>query len=108
MKLKYLYLFLAIAGTIIPYLPFIQFLREHGLNLSLFLEQMFANPIASFFAWDVIVSTLAVLTLVFTEGQRLKMKNLWLYIIFNLTVGVSLALPAFLYAREVKSNQGQL
>jgi hypothetical protein len=30
------------------------------------------------------------------------MKNFWVYIVFNLLVGVSLALPAFLYMRQIK------
>jgi hypothetical protein len=42
---------------------------------------------------DVIVSTLAVLLLTFSEGRRHGMKHLWVYPVPNLTVGVSLALP---------------
>ena len=102
MKLKHLYLAIAIVGTIVPYYFFIGFLMEHGLNLNLMLDQMFVNGISSFFSWDVIISTFAVVTLVISEGKKLEMKHRWLYIIFNLSVGVSLALPAFLYARELK------
>ena len=49
---------------------------------------------------DVIASSLALWLFVFSEGRRLGMKHLWLYIVCNLTVGVSLALPLFLYFRE--------
>jgi len=98
--MRTIYLIASIIGFILPYLFFIRFLREYGFDLPLLVQQMFANPIAGFFAADVIVSSLVLWIFVFTEGRRLKMKHLWIYILFNLTVGVSLALPAFLYARE--------
>jgi hypothetical protein len=34
------------------------------------------------------------------------MTNLWLYVVCNLAVGVSLALPLFLFFRERKLNEG--
>ncbi len=60
---------------------------------------MWVNEIASFFTWDVIVSSFAMIIFIVVESRKLKIKNSWLFIFFNLTVGVSLALPAFLYAR---------
>jgi len=101
MKLKYLYLLIAILGTFIPVYQFWEFLQVYGFDLNLFIKQMFANHIASCFAWDLIISTLALIIFMLVEGQRLKMKNIWIYILFNILVGVSLALPAFLYSREV-------
>jgi len=56
---------------------------------------MVGTDISAFFTWDVVISKFAAVTLVMTEGKRMKMKNLWIYIAFNTTVGVSLALPAF-------------
>jgi len=41
-------------------------------------------------------------TLVFSEGRRLGMKNLWAPVAANLAVGVSLGLPLFLYMREAR------
>lgn len=54
---------------------------------------------------DVIVSSLVLWTLVFWEGTRLKMQNLWVYVICNLLVGVSLGLPLFLLMRERQLEQ---
>ena len=100
LKLRHIYFIIAILGTIIPYFHFVKFLRSNGPNFKLFMEQMVGTDISAFFTWDVVISTLAVVTLVMTEGKRIKMKNLWIYVAFNLTVGVSLALPAFLYSRQ--------
>lgn len=99
---KRLYIIGAVLGFVLPYAYFISFLFEHGFDLGLFVEQMFANPIASFFAVDVIVSSLVLWIFVFSEGRRLGMKNIWVYVLCNLTAGVSFALPLFLYFREEK------
>lgn len=98
--MHWFFLILMILGTVIPYSWFGPFLMEHGLNLSLFLEQMLANQIAGFFAWDVILSSVVFLGWVAREAIRGHVRHWWIYPVMNLTVGLSLALPAFLYARE--------
>jgi uncharacterized protein DUF2834 len=100
MNPKNLYLALAIAGTVLPYSQLIPFLREHGLDLRLFLEQLFVNRISGFFAWDVIVSSLVLWAFVVTDGRRYGVRHLWTPVVANLAVGVSLGLPLFLYMRE--------
>ena len=97
---KSLYVALCVAGTVLPYSQFIPFLREHGLDLRVFHEQLFSNRIGGFFGWDVIVSSVVLWALVFIEGRRAGMKHLWAPIAANLAVGVSLGLPLFLYLRE--------
>ena len=99
---KSLYLILCIAGTILPYSQFIPFLQEHGLNLRVFVDQLFSNRIGGFFGLDVIVSSAVLWTLVAVEGRRAGVKHLWAPIAANLAVGVSLGLPLFLYMREVR------
>ena len=99
-KPQNLYLALCIAGTVLPYSQFIPFLQEHGPDLRVFVAQMFANRISSFFAFDVIVSSAVLLALVAIDGRRVGVRPLWLPIVANLTVGVSLGLPLFLYLRE--------
>jgi len=100
MKPKSIYLALCVAGTVLPYAQFLPFLREHGLDLRLFFEQLFANRISAFFALDVIVSALVLWVLVLVEGRRAGVRHLWAPIAASLAVGVSLGLPLFLYQRE--------
>ena len=100
MKPKVFYLLLCVAGTILPLSFLLQFLREHGLNLHLFFEQLFANSISSFFGVDVIVSAICLWLFVLVEGGGARVKNLWVPIVASLLVGVSLGLPLFLYLRE--------
>jgi hypothetical protein len=100
MKPRAVYLILCVLGTLIPYTQFIPFVREHGLDLPLLVQQLFSTQIGGFFGLDVIVSTVVLWVLVYFEGRRAKMKQLWLPVAASLTVGVSLALPLFFYMRE--------
>ena len=100
MKPKSLYLLLCVAGTLLPYSQFIPFLQEHGLDLRVFVEQLFATRIGGFFGLDVIVSSVVLWVMVAVDGGRARMNRLWLPIVANLAVGVSLGLPLFLYMRE--------
>jgi uncharacterized protein DUF2834 len=105
--IQYFYLLLCVLGAVLPYTQFVPFLAEHGMNLPLIVEQLFANRISGFFGLDVIVSSIALWVFVFVEGRRQQMKRLWLYLVCNLAVGVSLALPLFLYMRERKISGQQ-
>jgi hypothetical protein len=100
MKPKHLYLGLCVAGTALPCWQLLPFLRDHGLNLTLFFQQLFANPVSGFFGMDVIVSSVVLWVLVYVEGRRAQLKHLWAPVAANLVVGVSLGLPLFLYLRE--------
>ncbi len=100
MKPKTLYLGLCVFGTALPLWQFIPFLRQNGLDVRLFFEQLFANPVSGFFGWDVLVSSVVLWVLVAVEGRRAGVKHLWAPIAANLAVGVSLGLPLFLYLRE--------
>lgn len=100
--MRKLYLIGAVLGVVLPYAFFIPFVIANSLDIGLFIEQLFANRISAFFGVDVIVSSVVLWIFVFTEGKRLGMKHLWLYVVCNLLVGVSLALPLFLYFRAGK------
>jgi hypothetical protein len=54
----------------------------------------------AFFMMDVLISSLVLWVFIFAEGCHLEMRHLWAYVIVNLAVGVSLALPLFLFYRE--------
>jgi Terpene cyclase DEP1 len=100
--MQWLYLIAAILGTVLPLSYFLPFLATHGLNAQLFWSQLFQNNISSFFAMDVFVSGVVVWLFVFSEGRRLGMKNLWIYMLATLLVGGSSGLPWFLFFRERK------
>ena len=98
--MKKLYLLAAILGAILPLSQLIPFLTTHGLDLKFFFTFLFSNGVSGFFGMDVIVSSFVLWMFVFSEGRRLRMRHLWVYVVCNLAVGVSLALPLFLLFRE--------
>ena len=105
--IQYLYLILCVLGTVLPCSQLFPFLAQHGFNVPLLIEQLFANRISGFFGLDVIVSSVVLWIFVLNEGRRQQMKHLWIYLACNLTVGVSLGLPLFLYMRERRIAQRQ-
>jgi len=100
MKIKTVYLVLCVAGVVLPYWQFLPWLAANGINGPLFFQQLFANRIGGFFAMDVIVSAIALMTFTRVEKNRLPGSVRWLTLAAILCVGVSLALPLFLYLRE--------
>lgn len=100
MKPKHLYLLLCILGAVLPLSQLLPFLREHGLDARLIIEQLFANRISAFFGLDVIVSSVVLWVFVAVDGRRSGVRHLWAPIAASLMIGVSLGLPLFLYLRE--------
>ncbi|PYJ16073.1 MAG: hypothetical protein DME96_11135 [Verrucomicrobia bacterium] len=105
MKLRHRYLVLATLGILLPYWQFVPWLFEHGLDLSLFFGELFANRVAGFFAMDVLVSAIVLIIFVQVEGRRLGIRGLWLPVVGTLLVGVSFGLPLFLYLRQIQLDR---
>jgi Terpene cyclase DEP1 len=100
MKNKNLYLRLCLLGFLLPYWQFVPWVATHGLNLALFARELFANRISAFFGMDVLASAVALIVFMRIENRRVAVRYRWLPIVALCLVGVSLALPLFLYLRE--------
>jgi Terpene cyclase DEP1 len=106
MKLRHLYLAFCVIGLLLPYSQFIPWIMEHhALNMPLFIRDLFANHVSAFFAFDVIVSAVVLISFIQAEGRRLRMRSLWLPTVAVLLVGVSLGLPLFLYLRQLQLDR---
>jgi hypothetical protein len=88
-----------IAGTIIPYWFAAPFFLIHGLNFRLFVEELFASRISSFFAADLILSSIIFLSWSHREARARNIPGWWFVLFCNLVVGLSLALPVYLLKR---------
>jgi Terpene cyclase DEP1 len=100
MKARHVYLILCVLGLVFPYSQFVPWLLEHGLNVTLFLRELFANRISAFFAMDVLVSAIVLIWFTQSEGKRSRVRFLWLPTVGTLVVGVSFGLPLFLFLRQ--------
>ena len=100
--MKRFYLLLCVLGTVLPYWQFLRFfLGDGGLDLPAFIGAATANPVAAGFSIDLVVSSAAFWVFLFTDGRRHRIGHLWVYVAANLLVGLSLALPLYLYRRTV-------
>src|SRR5438552_18932803 len=97
---KNVYLILAIVGFTLPYFYFVSFLTANGLDFRVFFQQLFGAPISSMFAVDLLISSVVFVFYLRREAARYNIGKRWLYIVVLLTVGLSCALPLFLYVRE--------
>lgn len=95
--MRNLYLSLAIVGAAVPYFYFMQHFAVDGLALPAFLAAAFATPVASGFAADLFISSFVFWVFMFQAGEGAPKP--WPFIVLNLLIGLSCALPAYLYWR---------
>lgn len=99
--MKNVYLLLAIAGAILPYLFFFDFFAASGIDPRAFLAGAFANGAAGGFTADLLISSAVFWVYLFSRHDGPKP---WPFILLNVTIGLSCALPAYLYVRERASE----
>jgi hypothetical protein len=90
---------MAVLGAVVPYWFLISFFRTEGIGPS-FLGAIFANGAATGFTIDLILSSVVFWIFLFREAKRTGVRRPWIYVAVNLTIGLSCALPLFLWARE--------
>ena len=98
--MKKLYLLLAVVGAIVPYIFFFQFFQTEGLSISAFLESLFVNGAAGGFSADLLFTSFVFWLFMIVQQRRSKGPKPYLFIMLNLAIGLSCALPAYLYVRE--------
>ena len=97
--MKFFYLIAAIIGAIAPYATYFGYLAD-APGSSGALSLAWGSPIAAATLVDFTISCLVFWPFVFAESRRLGSRHWWLFIVTNILIGLSFALPAFLYMRE--------
>jgi len=100
--LQWVYLALAIAGGVLPWLANIAFIRSYGSagDLGLFLQLASANPAAASLSRDLAIGATAVLIWIVHESRRLQMRGLPWVLLSCVTLAFACGAPLFLYLRE--------
>lgn len=98
--MKTAYMVLALVGLVVPYYFFGSFLMEYGLDWKEFVGLLFANPVSSFFAVDLIICGVVFLIFSNREVRRLQLRAWWPFVLATLMVGPSFAFPLFLFCRR--------
>ena len=97
--MKKFYLVAAIIGAIMPYATYFGYLAfVPGASGAMSLA--FGSPIAAATLVDFSISCLVFWPFVFAESKRHQIRYPIFYVVTNLFIGLSFALPAFLYRRE--------
>lgn len=95
-----IYLALAILGAVIPVAFFISFGVAEGISLTSFVNAVFVNGAAGGFTADLLISSFVFWIYMFTR-QSDGPKPL-VFILLNCCIGLSCALPAYLWRVEKK------
>ena len=74
--MRKIYALLTLVGIILPFSQFLLWLTEYGFNVSLFIDQILANSLATFAWLDVIVTVIVIVVMVMNEGKNDKIKRL--------------------------------
>jgi hypothetical protein len=101
-SLKTLYLILAIAGSIAPWFWLLQD-STALLSPTLFCQRAFANNVATAISSDILISATVFFWFAAIELKRLNSAGVWILLYIGLTfgIGLSCALPLFMYRREL-------
>lgn len=94
--MKQTYLVLAIAGAVVPMLFFLGFFHTEMTGLTGFVPALFANSAAAGFTADLLITSVAFWLYMFSAKTGPKP---WPFVVLNLCIGLSCALPAYLYVR---------
>jgi hypothetical protein len=75
--------------------------QDQGNGFADALSDTVVNPAATFTVIDLLAVALVAVVFMIAEGRRLGMRFLWVYVVVTFAVAISVALPAFLIARQV-------
>ena len=99
-----LYLLLAVVGAVVPFVFFSEHLTTVGFGVVDFVRAGFANGVAGGFTCDVLISSVVFWVYLFSRKAPL----IWMYISLNLLIGLSCALPLYLWPEAVLAESPAL
>ena len=100
--LAWLYLGLAVAGAILPWLANLDFIRESGgaFDLARFIAQANANPASQSLSRDLLIGATAFTIWMIVEAKRLQIKYFWVALLASFGLAFACGAPLFLFLRE--------
>lgn len=97
--MRIFYLVMAIIGAVVPFVFYAQHFTLQGADPTAFLSAAVATPAVRGLTADLVLSSLAFCALMVHERRRRNGPHPILFVAFNLLIGLSCAIPAYLYAR---------
>ncbi len=97
--MRQIYLVLAIAGAVIPYVFFIKFFQTSGIDLGGFVSALFVNGASAGFTADLLITSSVFWIWMAKNRSEGKGPHPLPFVLVNLLIGLSCAFPAYLYLR---------
>jgi hypothetical protein len=101
MNFRMLYLVLAVIGGIVPIVFFVDWIQLNGLDPQRFLQDAFVNGVASGLTADLVITSLVFWVAAFELWKRDRGPVPWPFVLVNLCIGLSFALPLYLFVRHL-------
>lgn len=98
--MRYLFLALAVWGTIHPMSYFLQWFNENGYDLMAMVDAWHVNAASSGLVWDLTIAAVSLSIWVIAETVRTKRWLGLMAIPATFCIGVSCGLPLYLYLRS--------
>ncbi|GLQ16464.1 DUF2834 domain-containing protein [Maritalea porphyrae] len=105
MNISRFYILLALLGLVLPWAQYMPFVQTHGVNLPLFISQVFANGPATGFALDVLWATLVFWIWSYFDARQNNVPHWWAALLAGACLGLSVALPLYLAIKTSQAPQ---
>ena len=104
---RWLYLALAIAGAIFPWMANLSFMQDYGssFDIGLFVQLANANAAAQSLSSDLAIAATAITIWMVQESRRLQMRGLPWVLLSCVTIAFAFGAPLFLYLRERRLDE---
>jgi hypothetical protein len=76
--------------------------QDEGNSFADALSNTVVNEASTFTVIDLLAVAFVGLVFMVVEGRRLGMRHLWVYVVLTFAVAISVALPVFLIARQIR------
>jgi hypothetical protein len=94
------YLAIAVVALIATWRQNLAFMAERGAGFTDFWLALLVNRATISITVDLFLFALAAVVWMVLEARRLQIRRVWLYVLFGITVAISVTFPLFLIARE--------
>jgi hypothetical protein len=102
MMLRYVYLTLAVLGTILPMSQFIPASIEGSFSIGALWADSTDTQLVTGLTYDLMVAAVTGLLFIVVDAVRNKIKLAWISVVGTFLIGFSFGLPFYLFLREVK------
>lgn len=89
-----------VIGTLIPAYYIFGFVENNGLNISLFIKELFQSKPSATFSSDLLICSFVFWVFMIQDKKDKNIPSILIFIALNLSIGLSSAMPLYFYFRQ--------